>query len=181
MSKSYSFFLVHPPPCYMSDQKRVCNRVHQCVCSCSYLYYSHEYKLCRCAETTTPSRPGTQPLVMPLCGVFWRSDRNNYLLVLVMRALAMSIHVRTYLPKFNNEMHYYYDIIPTAIPWGFFCTVNIICFWTKYDANSEIMSRHMYIKIRRTTREYRSYYIFLRASRLSRSASIRVHVEVPNG
>ena len=27
---------------------------------------------------------------------FWRSNRNHYLLVLVMRALAMSIHVRTY-------------------------------------------------------------------------------------
>ena len=35
--------------------------------------------------------------------VFWRSNRHHYLLVLViMRALAMSIHVRTYLPKSNN-------------------------------------------------------------------------------
>ena len=34
---------------------------------------------------------------MLLCGVFWRSNNNHYLLVLVlMRALAMSIHVRTY-------------------------------------------------------------------------------------
>ena len=40
-----------------------------------------------------PSRPGTQPLVMLLCGFFWRSNRNNYLLVIVMRALAMSIQV----------------------------------------------------------------------------------------
>ena len=46
-----------------------------------------------------------------LCSVFWRGNRNQYLLVLVMRALAMSIHVRTYLPKFNNEMHYYYSIL----------------------------------------------------------------------
>ena len=112
-------FLVHPPPCYKSDKKRVCNRAHQCVFSYSYLYYLHEYKLCRCARTTTPSRRGTQPLVMLLCGVFWRSNRNHNL-VLVMRALAMSIHVGTYLPKFNNEMHYYYDIIPTAVPWGFY-------------------------------------------------------------
>ena len=67
-----------------------------------------------------PSRPGTQPLATLLCGVFWRSKRNHYLLVLAMRALAMSIHVRTYVPKLNNEMHYYYDIIPTAVPWGFF-------------------------------------------------------------
>ena len=44
---------------------------------------------------------------MLLCGVVWRSNRNHYLLALVMRALAMSVHVHTYLPKFNNEMHYY--------------------------------------------------------------------------
>ena len=56
-----------------------------------------------------------------------------------MRAPAMSIHVRAYLPKFNNEMHYYYDIIPTAVPWGLL-TENIFCFGTKYDANLEIMS-----------------------------------------
>ena len=37
---------------------------------------------------------------MLLCALFWRNNRNhNYLLlVLVMRALAMSIHVRTYVP-----------------------------------------------------------------------------------
>ena len=139
--KATLYFLVHPPPCYTSDKKRVCNRAHQCVCSYSYLYYLHEYKLCRCARTTTPSRPGTQPLVMPLCGVFWRSNRRHYLLALVMRALAMSIHVRTYLPKFNNEMHYYYDIIPTAVPWGFFSS--IICFGTKNDSNFEIVSCHV--------------------------------------
>ena len=46
---------------------------------------------------------------MLLCGFLWRSTRSHYLLVLVMRALATPIHVRTYLPKFNNEMHYYYD------------------------------------------------------------------------
>ena len=71
-------FLVHTPPCYKSDKKRVCNRAHQCVCSYSYLYYLHEYKRCRCARTTTPSRLGTQPLVMLLCGVFWHSNRNHY-------------------------------------------------------------------------------------------------------
>ena len=108
MSRSCSCFWVHPPPCYKLDKKRVCNRAHQCVCSYSYLlYHLHEYKLCRCARTTTPSRPGTQPLVMLLCGVFWRSNRNHYLFVLVMRALVISIHVRTYLLKFNNEMRYY--------------------------------------------------------------------------
>ena len=77
---------------------------------------------------------------MVLCGVFWRSNRNHYLLVIVMRALVMSIHVHSYLPKFDNEMHYYCDIIPTAVPWAFFFTGNIFCFGTKYDANLEIMS-----------------------------------------
>ena len=58
---------------------------------------------------------------MVLCRLFWLSNRDHHLLVLVMRALPMSIHVRTYLMKFNtcNEMHYYYDIIPTAVPGGF--------------------------------------------------------------
>ena len=44
---------------------------------------------------------------MLMCGLFWRSNRNHYLLFLVMRALATSIHVRTYLPKFNTQLHYY--------------------------------------------------------------------------
>ena len=44
-----------------------------------------------------PSRPGTQPLVMLLCGFFWRSNNNHYLLVLVMRDLPrLSMYVRTY-------------------------------------------------------------------------------------
>ena len=46
------------------------------------------------------------------------------------------------------------------------------------------LSIHMYIETRRITREYRSkdkIDIFMRASRLSRSASIRVHVGVRNG
>ena len=116
--KDIPCFFVHTPPCYKSDKKRVCNRAHQCVCSYSYLYYLHDYKLRRRARTTTP-HTGRGRSHSLLCGVFWRSNRNHYLLVLVMRALAMSIHVRTYLPKFNNEMHYYYNIIPTAVPWGF--------------------------------------------------------------
>ena len=119
--KVFPCLLVYPPPCYKSDKKRVCNRAHQCVCSYSYLYYLHKYKLCRCARTTTPSRPGTQSLVMLLCGVFWRSNRNHYLLILVMRALAMSIHVSTFRKKFNNEMQY----LPRYH--GDFFTVNIIC------------------------------------------------------
>ena len=47
---------------------------------------------------------GKQPLVMLLHGVYWRSNRNHYLLVLVlvMRAVAMSTHVRTYAPTENQ-------------------------------------------------------------------------------
>ena len=70
---------------------------------------------------------------------------------------------------------------------GYFFTVNIICFGTKCDAYLGIMScqvlfyQHLHtIKIRSKTREYRSKYICLRASRLYRSASIRVHVETAN-
>ena len=44
---------------------------------------------------------------MLLSGFFWRSNRYQYVLGLGMRALATSIHVRTYLPKFNKYMHYY--------------------------------------------------------------------------
>ena len=100
MSKSYYLFFGTPSPCYKSDKKRVCNRAHQCVCSYSYLYYLHEYKLRRCARTCIipPSRLDTQPLVMLLCGFFWRSNRGHYLLVLVMRALTTSIYQRAYVP-----------------------------------------------------------------------------------
>ena len=45
---------------------------------------------------------------MLLCGFFWRSNRNHYLLVLVMRALATSIsmYVRTYRNSII-ELRYY--------------------------------------------------------------------------
>ena len=121
------------------------------------------------------SRPGTQPLAMLLCGVFWRSDRYHYLLVLVMRALAMSIHVRTYLPKFNNEMHYYYDTIPTAVPWGLFLK-KLIFVWDEilrqFGNNvlpSLSLSTSPHIKIRRITGEYCSRKRIVRFSLVSLS------------
>ena len=47
---------------------------------------------------------------MLMCGFFWRSNRDHYFLVLVMRALPSSFHERMYVsPKFNKQMHYYYD------------------------------------------------------------------------
>ena len=82
--------------------------------SYSYLYYLHEYKLCRCARTSImpPSRMETATRIMLMCGFFWRSNRDHYFLVSVTRALASSIIVRTYVsPKFNKQMHYH-DIIP---------------------------------------------------------------------
>ena len=89
VSKSYSLCLVHPPHAIIQT-KSVFVTEHQGVCSYSYLYYLHEYKLCRCARTRMipPSRLGTQPLAILLCGFFWRSNRSHYLLVFVMRALA---------------------------------------------------------------------------------------------
>ena len=101
--KNISCFLVHPPHA-ISQTKSVCVIEHPCVCSYSYLYYLHEYKLCRCARTRTipPLRPGTQPLVMLPCGFCRSSNRNHYLVVLVMRALATSFHARTYVPTENQ-------------------------------------------------------------------------------
>ena len=106
MSKLIPCYLVHPPHAISQNKKRVCVVEHQYVCSFSYLYYSHEYKQC-CARTRIipPSRPGTQPRVMLLCGFFWRSNRNHYLLVLVMRAFATSIHIRAYLPLVHYDTY----------------------------------------------------------------------------
>ena len=113
---------------------------------------------------------------MLLSGVFWRSNRNHYYLLLVlvsMRPLAMSIHVRTYLPKLYNEMHYYYDIIPTAVPWRFFYDKYYL-FWDNMMSNGKghlakfcviKLSIYMYIKIRRISGKYRSKYNCLRAAR----------------
>ena len=82
----------------ISQTNRVCNGAHRCVCSYSYLYYLYKYKLCQCARTTTPSRPWTQPLVLLLCGVFWRSNCSHYLMVFVMRVRlpCLPMYVRTY-------------------------------------------------------------------------------------
>ena len=156
------------------------------VCCYSYPYYLHEYKLCPCARTSIipPSRPGTQPLVMLMCGFFWRSNRNHYLLVLVMRALVSSIHVRT---CHRNSINKCTIMIPTAVTWGFFFSKYSL-FWDKlllqFGSNvlpCYILSISSYMKIRRSSAEYRSNYKILRTSRMSRSASSRVHVEVQNG
>ena len=160
MSKRVSLFFGTPSPSMLYVRpKRVCVIERQCVYSYSYLYYLHERKLCRCARTRIlppSSRPGTRPLVMLLYGFFWRSTRNHYLFVLAMRALVMSIHVRTYLPKFNNEMHYYYDIIPTAVPWGFFLQQIVFVsgqiIWKYYLAQSYFISLSIYQHLKSNSR-----------------------------
>ena len=75
-------------------------------------------ELCRCARNRIipPSRLGIQPLVM-LCGLFWRSRRNRYLLVLVIRALCLprlSMHVLTY----RNSINKCSTMVPTLVPWS---------------------------------------------------------------
>ena len=82
-----------------------------------------------------------------------------------------------------------YDTYRSTV--GILFTVTIFCLGTKYDANLEIMSCQVYffnLSIHQDPQNnwrvpfkiLRSIF-FLRASRLSRSASIRVHVEVLNG
>ena len=85
-------------------------------------------------------------------------------------------------------MHYH-DTYRNTV--RFFFTVNItrgISFGTKVDANLGILSCqvlfHQPLHTSRPQEELESTVqntFFLRASRLSRSASIRVHVEVLNG
>ena len=127
-----------------------------------------------------PSRPGTQPLVMLLSGFFWRSNRNHYLLVLVMRALATSISM--YVRTCRNSINKCTTMIPTALRWRF-CTANIVCFGTKYDANLELKScQVLFINLfmhqdpKNIWRVPFKIHFFFRTSRSSRSASIRVHV-----
>ena len=55
---------------------------------------------------TTLEIPGTQPLAMLLCVVFWGSNRNHYylLLVLVMRPLChVYVHVCIYVYLYRNS------------------------------------------------------------------------------
>ena len=75
-----------------------------------------------------------------------------------MRALATSIHVRTYLPKFNKKLHYYYDT----------CRGTMCIFYSKYlfwdkilrqlgnnALPTFILSPSPYIKIRKIRGECR--------------------------
>ena len=102
MSKSYPLFLVHPPdPCYVSQTKFVCKSEHQ--------PHTRTYTTCTSTRTIyvdvpelSPSGLGTQPLVMLLCFfsgavIAITTPRLSYAC-----DCHVSIHVRTYLPKFNN-------------------------------------------------------------------------------
>ena len=115
-------FLVHPPhPCYKSDKTRVCNGASVSVCAltrtcitCTSTNYVDVPEVPR-------SRPGAPPLIKCCC-VALSCAVIVSLPPRVMRALAASIHVRTYLPKFNKQMHYYYE--PTSVPWGFYNNIS---------------------------------------------------------
>ena len=91
-------FLVHPLPVAISQTKSVCVIEPISVCALTRIYITCKITNYADVPELPASRPGMQPLVMLLCGFSWRSNRNHYLLVLVMRALDMSIHVhvRTY-------------------------------------------------------------------------------------
>ena len=99
-------------PCFFSHvtsqtKSWVYNRATVCVLLRAPILLARvqtTWYVCQCARIRIipPSRPGMQPLVMLLCVFFWRSNHNHSLCVLVMPALATSIHVRTYLPKFNK-------------------------------------------------------------------------------
>ena len=115
--------------------------------------------ICQNLYNTTLESPGTQPLAMLLCGVFWDSNGNHYYfpLVLVVCQLATSISMYVRVPtefQYINAQLWY---LPQYH--GDFITVNIVCFGTKYYANLEMMSYqvsfyqplHTYIKIRRIT------------------------------
>ena len=102
----------------ISHTKSVYEIEHISVFSYSHLYFLHEYKLCRCARITTLEAGDAATCNAALCGCFWRSNRNHYLLVQVMRALAASIstYVRTYR---NSIIKCTRTVIPTAVPWRF--------------------------------------------------------------
>ena len=99
----------------ISQTKSVLVIEHQRVCSYSYLYHLHEYKLCRCSRTRIlpPSRPGTKPLVMLLCSFFWGTKTNQYQLVKsFVRLPRPSMYVGTYRNSTINA--------PAAVPLGLF-------------------------------------------------------------
>ena len=81
VEKSFSIFLVHPA---VSQTKNVCEIEHPSVSVLLLvpMLLAREQTMSMCPNYR-PRGGGTQPLVMLLCGFFWRSNRSHYYLLLV--------------------------------------------------------------------------------------------------
>ena len=133
-------FFVYPPPA-ASHPKRVCNRASVCVLLLVAILLARVQTMCMCPNSyiTTPSRPGTQPLVMLLCGFFWRSSRIQ-LRPRFSHACACHVYIHVCACTYRSSINNYTTMIPAAVPWSFFLHLKEFLFGTKYGANLEIMS-----------------------------------------
>ena len=111
MSKRYSLSGTFLPRA-RSQTKSVCviDGAHQLMCALTRIYITCTSKTYVDVPELSHPRGRGRRTCNAAVWRFWRGNRNHYFLVLVMRALDMSIHVRTHLPKFINEMHY--DVLP---------------------------------------------------------------------
>ena len=88
-----------PSPCHKSDKKRVCNRASVCVLLFVPILLARVQTTSMCPNSyNTIFEAGDAAIRNAAVWLFWRSNRNHYLFVLIMRALATSIHVRPYEP-----------------------------------------------------------------------------------
>ena len=97
-------FLVHPIK-YVTDKTHVvCCRPSLCVVLLIRTYITctrvQTMSICPNFTNSTLEAPGTQPLAMLLCDIFWGSNRNHYYLLffLVMRPIATSISMYVRVP-----------------------------------------------------------------------------------
>ena len=98
VEKLFLVFLYTFPIHAISQTKSLCVIEHRSVCALTRTYITCTSTHYVDVPELPPSRPGTQPLVMLLHGFFWRSNRNHYHLVLVMRAFTTSVYPCTYVP-----------------------------------------------------------------------------------
>ena len=181
----------------MSQTKSMlCVIEHHCVWSHSYVptpgYITctrvQTMSICPNLYNITLEAPGTQLPAMLLCGFFWRSNRNHYyylFLVLVMRPLPTSISMYVRVPTEIQDINALPGtIIPTTVPWWFLFQKTFL-FWHKKwrQFGNNVLSCFYFINISihqdpKNNCRVPFKIFFLRASRLSRSASIRVHPEV---
>ena len=128
--KMYSLFFYTPSPHaikYVTDKNHVvvCNRASLCVVLLARTYITctriQTMSICPKLHNTILA-PGTQPLAMLLCGFFWGISRNHYylLLVLVVRALVMSISMYVCTCTHRNSINKRTTMISTAQYHDFF-------------------------------------------------------------